>query len=154
MNDLYEQCLKEEKELVFEFVDQEELIRLGMVLYENNKKFEGPLAVRIELNHKEVFSCYPRGTGEFHRLWLERKAKMVDMREMSTLRAFLELERNGEDLEKDWMLDKDKYAACGGGFPILLSNGCVVGSVCVSGLPHLQDHRAVTEGIRLFLDQK
>lgn len=154
MQDLYEQCLKEEKELVFEMVDQEELIRLGMILYENNKKFAGSLAVRIELNNKEVFSCYPKGTGEFHRLWLRRKARMVQMREMSTLRAFLELKKNGEDLEKDWMLDKNEYAACGGGFPIVTPEGCVVGSVCVSGLPHLEDHRAVIEGLRLFLNHK
>lgn len=153
MNELYEECQRQEKELVFEHVDQESLIHLGWILYENNKKFAGPLAVRIEVNGKEVFSCYPDGTGEFHRLWLKRKAKMVCMREMSTLRAFLELERAGEDQEQDWMLRKEEFAACGGGFPVRLKNGCVIGSVCVSGLPHLHDHQAVTEGIRLFLNK-
>ena len=38
----------------------------------------------------------------FLKMWLEKKANMVRMREMSTLRAFLELEKNGEDLKKDW----------------------------------------------------
>lgn len=73
---------------------------------------------------------------------------------MSTLRAFLELENAQEDLQKDWLLSPEEYAACGGGFPIRLVNGCVIGSVCVSGLPHLSDHRAVTEGIELYLEQQ
>ena len=68
---------------------------------------------------------------------------MVYMREMCTLRAFLELERNGEELKKDWILDAANYAACGGGFPLRLKNGCVVGAICVSGLPHLQDHKHI-----------
>ena len=92
MNELYEKCLQQEKELVFESVTQEDMIRLGWTLYENNKKFAGPLAILIKINEKTVFSCYPDGTGAFHELWLERKANMVYMREMCTLRAFLELE--------------------------------------------------------------
>lgn len=116
MNELYEKCLQQEKELVFESVTQEDMIRLGWTLYENNKKFAGPLAILIKINEKTVFSCYPDGTGAFHELWLERKANMVYMREMCTLRAFLELERNGEELKKDWILDAANYAACGADF--------------------------------------
>ena len=37
MNELYEKCLQQEKELVFESVTQEDMIRLGWTLYENNK---------------------------------------------------------------------------------------------------------------------
>ena len=151
---LYEQCIAQENELQFPSITQNELLKLGLIIHENNAHFAGPLAIRIELNGKEVFSFYPDGTGSFHKMWLERKAKLVAVREMSSLRAFLELERAGESLEKDWNLDPQIYAACGGGFPIRLKGGCVVGSVCVSGLPHLQDHQSVTEGIALFLNAK
>ena len=151
---LYEKCLAEEQELQFACVTQNEMLKLGLTIHENNAHFEGPLAIRIEVNGKEVFSFYPDGTGSFHKMWLERKANLVAVREMSSLRAFLELEKAGESLEKDWNLDSKRYAACGGGFPIRLKGGCVVGSVCVSGLPHLQDHKAVTEGIALYLNTK
>ena len=56
MNELYEKCLQQEKELVFESVTQEDMIRLGWTLYENNKKFAGPLAILIKINEKTVFS--------------------------------------------------------------------------------------------------
>lgn len=151
---LYETCLAEEKDLQFVCVTQNEMLKLGLTIHENNAHFDGPLAIRIEINGKEVFSFYPDGTGTFHKMWLERKAKLVSVREMSSLRAFLELEKAGERLETDWNLDPKTYAACGGGFPIRLKDGCVVGSVCVSGLPHLQDHKAVTEGIKLYLNSK
>jgi len=151
---LYEKCVAEEKELLFSCVTQNEMLKLGLMIHENNDRFPGPLAIRIEINGKEVFSFYPDGTGAFHKMWLERKAKLVAVREMSSLRAYLELEKTGEDLDKDWNLDPRMYAACGGGFPIRLKDGCVVGSVCVSGLPHLQDHQSVTEGIRLYLNRK
>ena len=43
MNELYEKCLQQEKELVFESVTQEDMIRLGWTLYENNKMHQSPL---------------------------------------------------------------------------------------------------------------
>ena len=129
------------------------MIRLGWTLYENNKKFAGPLAILIKINEKTVFSCYPDGTGAFHELWLERKANMVYMREMCTLRAFLELERNGEELKKDWILDAANYADMWGRISVAIENGCVVGAICVSDC-RIADHQAVTEGIRLFLEKE
>ena len=59
MNELYEKCLQQEKELVFESVTQEDMIRLGWTLYENNKKFAGPLAILIKINEKTVFHVIP-----------------------------------------------------------------------------------------------
>ena len=73
MNELYEKCLQQEKELVFESVTQEDMIRLGWTLYENNKKFAGPLAILIKINEKTVFSCYPDGTG-----WVDSRVAKGD----------------------------------------------------------------------------
>lgn len=155
MNDtLYEQCLQEEKELQFSNVNQTSLLQLGLDLYECSQGYAGPVAIQIVLNDKVVFSFYPEGTGKFHEMWLTNKARLVKMREMSTLRAFLELERSGETLEKDWNLDSREYAACGGGFPMRIQGGSVVGSICVSGLPHLQDHEILIKGIRKYLNER
>lgn len=42
MNCMKNACSRKKK-LVFESVTQEDMIRLGWTLYENNKKFAGPL---------------------------------------------------------------------------------------------------------------
>ncbi len=152
--DLYAQCLEEEKKYVFKSVTHEDLLQLGLTLIETNKEQKGPLAIRIILNGAEVFSYYPDGTGKYNKLWMRKKANMVTMREMSSLRAYLELERNKEDMEKDWGLNSQDYVACGGGFPIRLECGSVVGAVCVSGLPHFDDHAALIKGIQKYFETK
>jgi uncharacterized protein (UPF0303 family) len=48
-------------------------------------------------------------------------------------------------------LDQDHYAAAGGGFPVIVKNAGVVGSVTVSGLPQAEDHALVVRVIRGFL---
>ena len=55
-NKLYEKCLEQESKLQFRTVTQEEMLRLGLTIVENNKKFEGPLAVLIKINEQEIFS--------------------------------------------------------------------------------------------------
>lgn len=153
-DELLSQCISEEQELQFEEVNQEEMLKLALTIEENNKAYPGPLAVLIKINEKTVFSYYPDGTGHFHEQWLQRKANTVHMMEISSLHFYANLQKSGESLEKDCLLDPENYAQCGGGFPIRLKNGCVVGSVCVSGLFHLLDHSACVEGIRKYLNSK
>ena len=148
--ELYNKVLKEEEELVFAHISQDDLIRLGFMIHQANQGYPGPVAVLIRLNGKDVFSCYPEGTGAYHRMWLERKANTVHVREMSSLRAYLLLQQNNEDIEKDWMLPAQEYAACGGGFPIRLKNGSVVGEICTSGLSHIEDHEILVKGLKKF----
>ena len=57
-----------------------------------------------------VFKYLPDGTGAYHDMWLRRKSNLIDVREMSTLRAFAELAVLKEDLQKDWLLDPAEYA--------------------------------------------
>ncbi len=152
--DLYEKCLAEEKKYVFRDVSHEALFQLGLTLVENNRKQEGPLSVQIMINGAEVFAYYPDGTGRFHQEWMRRKANMVTMREMSSRRAALLLEKEGADLQKDWALDPKDYVACCGGFPIRLVDGSVVGTICVSGLPDPRDHEVLIEGLEIYFSKR
>ena len=43
------------------------------------------------------------------------------------------------------------YAAHGGAFPILLRGTGCIGTVAVSGLPQLEDHRLVVEALEAVL---
>ena len=57
--ELYNKVLKEEEELVFAHISQDDLIRLGFMIHQANQGYPGPVAVLIRLNGKDVFSCYP-----------------------------------------------------------------------------------------------
>jgi uncharacterized protein (UPF0303 family) len=57
----------------------------------------------------------------------------------------------GEDFNVRFRLDADRFAAHGGAFPLnVVTSGCI-GSVAVSGLPQVEDHKFVVEQLSLFL---
>lgn len=79
---------------------------------------------------------------------------MVYTKQISSLHAGYLLAESSQDLETDWLLGSKDYAVKGGGFPIFLQNGCCIGCISCSGLPHEQDHKLITEGIQRFLKGK
>lgn len=148
-----EKVLQQEREYQFRNFSHADAWELGNELVAACAEMEGPLAVEIEVNHVIVFRYYPDGTGKFHEQWLQRKRNMVNTVEKSTLRCKFEIEQNHEDLERDWCLSPLEYAACGGGFPIRLRGGSVIGVAAVSGLPDLRDHAALIEGLRRYFEK-
>jgi len=83
-------------------------------------------------------------------LWLAAKARTVDMNQQSSLRFWAELQVSGKSPE-DRRMPEAEFACCGGGFPLTLRNCGVVGTICVSGLPHMQDHALVVEALKAYL---
>ena len=70
--------------------------------------------------------------------------------EMSSLRLYMLLKKNGETLEDRGLNGKD-YVAGGGGFPIRVAGVGVIGSVIVSGLDHMADHEFAVACISQYL---
>lgn len=151
---LLEQCMEEEKRYQFTAFSHKDALDIGLELLQVSQEREEVVGIEIRINQVSVFKYLPDGTGKFHEMWLQRKGNIVDVMEMSTLRAYAQMEANQEELMKDWLLDPRDYAACGGGFPIRLRGGSVVGSICVSGLPHLKDHAILISGISRFLENQ
>jgi uncharacterized protein (UPF0303 family) len=78
---------------------------------------------------------------------------MVALVEMSTLRNTRHEEINGHTLE-DMVLSRDDYAWGGGGYPILIKNTGVVGSIAVSGLSGDEDHQIIVDALVEFKKTK
>jgi len=150
---LLEQCILEEEKYRFSNFSHEDALALGLRLIECSKEYKGSVAVEITINGLAVFRYFPTGTSRFHEMWLNAKRSMVVTREISTLHAFALLEETKENQLDDWHLSPQEYAGCGGGFPIRNINGTVIGSICVSGLPHLDDHAILISGIHGFLQE-
>ncbi|NCB28465.1 MAG: hypothetical protein EOM63_01700 [Clostridia bacterium] len=149
-NALGHDCEKQEELYQFDRFTRGDALRLGLKLNENAQEYPDPVAIEITLNGLTVFRYFPEGTTADNALWLGRKRASVDLMQMSSLHFAAWLEANGETLETR-KLDPRAYAACGGGFPILLRGTGAVGSICVSGLPHLDDHRLIVDTLAEFL---
>jgi len=146
-----EQCIRQEETYQFSTFSRGDIWELANDMVEACREFEGPLAIEIDLNGLMVFRYYPEGTNALNEQWLSRKRRTVYATEKSTIRLFAELKESNETLLKDRRLDPMDYADCGGGFPLRLKGGCVIGFIGVSGLPHLRDHKALITGLARYL---
>jgi uncharacterized protein (UPF0303 family) len=152
IREIEQRCIEQEEKLKFEDFSQTEALKLGSFIYEKSKGLPKPVAIEIRFNRLTVFSFYPDGTNENNMLWLKAKAKTVDMTQKSSLRFWIDVQLSGSSPESKRMPEVE-YACCGGGFPLTVKNVGVVGTICVSGLPHLEDHKLIVESLEQYLSQ-
>ena len=151
--EFYEFCLEQEKKYTFPEFTGDDILELGKTLIEEYARFPGPLACEIWVNGTERFRYYPAGTGAFHQRWLTFKRNVVTTMEVSSMTLKAKFEMNGSTLEEE-KLEPEKFALCGGGFPIRLKGGCVIGFIGASGLTDEEDHAAIIAGLDAFWKKK
>lgn len=134
---------EQEAALQFDSFDFDDAYRLGSALYEKPLD-EGFYAIRIILDGLPVFQALRPGAGEVNLDWLDRKIATVGQTGHSSLWSHVDAALHGK--EAAWQEDEATYALYGGAFPIVIG-GEMRGVVAISGLPHLQDHETVVEGL-------
>ncbi|MCR5357764.1 MAG: heme-binding protein [Lachnospiraceae bacterium] len=150
IREIDKRCIEEEAKYRFDSFSQTEALKLGSFIYEKSKEFPKPVAIEIRINHMLVFCFYPDGTNENNRLWLSAKAKTVDMTQKSSLRFWTNVQLSGSS-PKSKRMPESEYACCGGGFPLAVKNIGVIGTICVSGLPHMEDHKLIVDALEEYL---
>lgn len=111
------------------------------------------LAVAIQIRHGEdvVFSTLLRGATSDNFDWTRRKCAVAHRFQCSSLAVRLKAEARGYDFNSVFRLAPADFAASGGGFPMLLPSGLLVGTIGVSGLPDVEDHSLITSTLEAFL---
>lgn len=93
-----------------------------------------PIGIRITYHDLLVFQYLMDGKKEDN--WLKRKERTVLESGHSSYYVYCH-----QDDYASWIND-DRYAICGGGYPIIENNECV-GAICISGLKHEDDHHLI-----------
>lgn len=106
-----------------------------------------PVAIEIRHGADVVFSTLLPGATIDNFDWTRRKCAVAHRFHRSSLAIRLEAEAKGYDLNTVFRLPPADYAASGGGVPLLLRSGTLIGSVGVSGLPDIEDHRLITTAL-------
>lgn len=141
----------QEEILQFSHFTNEDAWELGSLMVAEAARNQLPVAISIRLNNGyTVFQYGFSGTNCNNELWMTRKQNTVRNVEMSSLRLFMLMKKNGETLE-DRGLNSKEYVACGGGFPIRVVGAGVIGSVIVSGLDHMADHEFAAACLSQYL---
>ncbi|HYD98471.1 MAG TPA: heme-binding protein [Alphaproteobacteria bacterium] len=104
-----------------------------------------PIAIRIDLAGRTLFSAALDGTAPDNDVWLAMKFAAVRQFGRSTLWLHHHLRARGRTLAETISVHQP-MADHGGGFPIRIG-GQVVGAIGVSGLPHEDDHRMIVDAL-------
>lgn len=149
--EIFEIIEKQESILVFQKFNLDTACELGNIAVSIAKQKGLSACIAVYLGEFCAFKYALPGTGIYNDLWMARKNKTAKVLGMSSLKAFVKIEQTGEDLKKDWFLDPMNYAIAGGAFPIRIDGTGTVGMICVSGLPHLEDHQLTVDSIAEYL---
>ena len=124
---------------------------LGSMIRQKAKEGNHPVAIEIRHGNDVVFSSLLPGATIDNFGWTRRKCAVVHRFHRSSLRVRLEAEAKGYDFNSKFGLPLTDYVASGGGFPLILQGGTLIGSVAVSGLPDIEDHAMIVESLRALL---
>jgi uncharacterized protein (UPF0303 family) len=146
-----DQIAAEEEELQLPGFSEDDAWELGCTLVASARAAGAPVAIDVTRNGHQLFHAALPGSSPDNDRWIERKARVVVRFGHSSLYMRLLCEADGTTLEEKFLVDGREYAAHGGAFPVLVRGVGPVGTVVVSGLPQVEDHRMVVTALREHL---
>jgi uncharacterized protein (UPF0303 family) len=108
------------------------------------------VAIEIRSNGAPLFVTALDGTSPNSMKWLTRKSNTVALFDRSTYGLSMHLAAKNQTIARHALPEAD-YSADGGGFPLRILNGGIVGSLAVSGLDQRSDHELAVEALCLHL---
>jgi uncharacterized protein (UPF0303 family) len=144
----------EEAELQFSAFTEDDAWTLGSAMVATARAARAPVAIDITRHGHQLFHAALPGSSPDNDRWIERKARVVDRFGHSSLYMRTLCARDGSPLEEKFLLDGREFAAHGGAFPLLVRGVGPVGTVVVSGLPQVDDHRMVVAALREHLARR
>ncbi|MCI3239426.1 heme-degrading domain-containing protein [Streptomyces spinosisporus] len=148
-----EELEAQERHLVFSQFTHEDAWALGSLLVELARERQAPVAIDIHRAGQQLFHAALPGSTPDNDAWIARKRRVVERYGSASYLVGARFRAKGSTFEESSRLDPDRYAAHGGSFPINVLGVGVIGTVTVSGLPQLADHRLVVEALETFLDK-
>ena len=110
-----------------------------------------PIAIEIRIGDWTVFKAALPGSKPENDGWINRKARVVNLKRNSTIYERVRAEESGIDWHKENGVTDETHAIHGGGIPIFTSNGEFQGVLVISGLPQVEDHLLGLEILRTYL---
>ena len=151
--ELLDELEAQEARLVFDHFDDDVAWSLGVALREAATAAGSmPVAISIRRNGQRSVPRRPaRLLRRQRRLARPQERRRRPLRSCRRSRVGEQFRVHGGTSDHDSRLDPATYAAHGGAFPILVRGTGCVGTVAVSGLPEVDDHRFLVATLEAFL---
>jgi uncharacterized protein (UPF0303 family) len=140
-----------EKELHFTRFDHADAWWIGGRIVELARQRSLPIAAGITRGGQRLFHAALPGSRPDNDEWIDRKARSTLRFGHCSLLLSVQQANEGVSLADKYFVDPTLFAAAGGCFPVHVEGAGIVGTITVSGLPQIEDHRLVVEVIREFL---
>ena len=113
-----------------------------------------PIAVEVRVGDWIVYHASLPGSSPENDWWIGRKARVVKLKQRSTLFERVFAEERGIDWHKENNLLEETHAIHGGGLPLITKSDGFVGALLISGLPQIEDHLLGVKVLTEFLARK
>ena len=148
------ELMKQEENFSFSSFTNDDAIALGQEMLKIATSQKAPVIVQVRIGQQIIFHTALTGTTTENDWWINRKARVVEKFNHSSMYVRVSFEEKNQTFEEHSGLDNELYAAHGGGFPIIVAGQGVVGVALVSGLPQVEDHKMIIQGLTNFKQAK
>ena len=149
---MLQQIAQDEQDVVMTSFNAENAWELGCLMVQRAKEQGVKLTISIDVNGQKLFYYAFDGTHLNNESAVARKSRVAHVFRCCSMRVFLELLASGGSIA-DRGRDPKDHLAMGGAVPIRLKDSGMIGTVCVSGLAHPDDHRFVIDAMKAYLDR-
>jgi len=146
--------LKEEQLLTLPKLDMVDALEIGQIASSFGAEQDLPIAVEVRAGDWIIYHASLPGSSPENDWWIGRKARVVKLKQHSTLFERVLAEERGVDWHKENNLLDETHAIHGGGLPLITQSDGFVGALLISGLPHVEDHLFGVKVLTEFLARK
>ena len=146
--------LQEELLLTLPALDVADAIEIGEIAKSFGTQRSLPIAVEVRVGDWAVYHASLPGSTPENDWWIGRKARVVKLKQHSTMFERVLAEEQGIDWHKENNLLDETHAIHGGGLPLITKDEGLVGVLLISGLPQVEDHLLGVEVLTEFLARK
>jgi uncharacterized protein (UPF0303 family) len=146
--------LKEEQLLTLPKLDMADALEIGQIAASFGTEQGLPIAVEVRIGDWIIYHASLPGSSPENDWWIGRKARVVKLKQHSTLFERVLAQERGIDWHKENNLLDETHAIHGGGLPLITEGDGFVGALLISGLPHVEDHLFGVKVLTEFLARK
>ena len=146
--------LAEEELLLLPTLDNSDCIEIGQIATQLATSKSLPVAIQVRLGDQIIYHAALPGSTTENDWWINRKARVVRLKQHSTMYERVLAQEQGIDWHKENNLLDETHAIHGGGIALKTKDQGFLGTLLISGLPHVQDHLLGVEVLTEFLARK
>ena len=146
--------LAEEELLLLPTLDNSDCIEIGQIATQLATSKSLPVAIQVRLGDQIIYHAALPGSTTENDWWINRKARVVRLKQHSTMYERVLAQEQGIDWHKENNLLDETHAIHGGGLALKTKDQGFLGTLLISGLPQIEDHLFGVSVLTEFLARK